>query len=178
MPQAAIDLVAEAATLVKHMAIQLGTVTHLANHHKVTVTKDDGQTVVKTLRDSTAGQQQPRKFRVRPALETPVVTAPSSVATNSQGTMVRKRPLGGLGIHQSARLPSAKRSKGTAAKHLDALRQELLMQEQLAQWVATRELVPSSGPSASLRMEQMRQRLRDKQSRGDTAASGLMRNSD
>ena len=68
------------------------------------------------------------------------------------GSRKRKRSLGLTG------------QRSAAARHQQQLREHLIDEEQVAQWIRSRDLAPSSGPAAHERIEALKRRLRDRQS--------------
>lgn len=171
LPEWAFKMLGAAAQLVKHSAAQLGVATHRANHHKVTQMVDGGTTVTKVCRDSTAERQQPRFFKARPPK--PRVEASSS-SSALQPLACSAAPAHRDSVNRGEKRPRAAETDSAAVgrRHSQAvkqkmqLRQDLQEQEQVARWVASRELVASSGPTARERLERLRQRLQDRQPQG------------
>ena len=73
------------------------------------------------------------------------------------GSRKRKRSLGLTG-------QSVAQRRSAAARHQQQLREHLIDEEQVAQWIRSRDLAPSSGPAAHERIEALKRRLRDRQS--------------
>ena len=171
LPAWAFKKIGAAALLVKHAAAQLGVVTHSANNHKVDQMIEGGAVVTRVCRDSTAERQRPRFFKAAPptakkksghlqtaACPEACLAGTPPPATASRGT---KRTFA-----EETTSAAARQKRARAAKKKLQLRQGLEEQEQVARWVASRELAAAGGPTAQERIERLRQRLRDKQPTG------------
>jgi hypothetical protein len=171
LPAWAFKKIGAAALLVKHAAAQLGVVTHSANNHKVDQMIEGGAVVTRVCRDSTAERQRPRFFKAAPptakkksghlqtaACPEACLAGTPPPATASRGT---KRTFA-----EETTSAAARQKRARAAKKKLQLRQGLEEQEQVARWVASRELAAAGGPTAQERIERLKQRLRDKQPTG------------
>ena len=73
----------------------------------------------------------------------------------------------------------SRHSKATeieSAKKRRKLRDDLLDQEQLARWIAARDLAPSTGATAAQRIERIRERVaRDRDKDGSRGSEPLIR---
>jgi anti-sigma28 factor (negative regulator of flagellin synthesis) len=183
LPEWAFQMLGAAAQLVKHAAAQLGVVTHRANNHKVTHLIDGGATVTRVCRDSNAEKQQPRLFKVRPPASSVSTSASGGPAPPASSTAPAPFVAATTGAHlmepnvddhrfptqgTKRRRPPVPNSRNQTSTSRAAMQQrqlhlELQEQEQVAQWVASRDLAVSSGPTAQERIERIRQRLRSKQ---------------
>ena len=169
LPDWAFKMLGAAAQLVKHAAAQLGVVTHRANNHKVAHLIEGGAMVTKICRDSTA-DSRPRGSKDKPPANSASTSASSGPAmpTTSAApvqTAARRNPARGTKRCSPPELTAsiAGRRKTHAAMRQQKLRLELLEQEQVARWVASRDLAANSGPTAQERIERLRQRLQSKQ---------------
>ena len=170
LPGWAFKMLGAASQLVKHAAAQLGVVTHRANNHKVSHLTDGGAMVTRICRDSTAESQRPRCSKVKPppsSASTPASSGPTEQATPAAPAQFATGSNPARGTKRCSPLELtasiAGRRKAHAAMRQQQLRLDLQEQEQVARWVASRDLTASSGPTAQERMERLRQRLRSKQ---------------
>ncbi len=194
LPTWALRQVDTAAQLVKYQAAKLGVVTHRVNNCRASQILDGGATVTKLLRDSTAERQPRapghRRRRQQPSADpapslpsgpppAPLlgerltaaanqprtsadarVTAPGLIADDRYAFGGRKRKCSSS-VDLAAQVRACKRATLTAQHQL---REDLVEQQQVASWVATRHLVPQKGPSAQERLAELRARLKGRES--------------
>ncbi len=151
LPRWALSIVRNAGALLKHQAARLGTATHLANNHEVLVTLANGSTVKKFVRDSTA--QRPHFSKKSRAVHTPG-SSRSATTCSSVGTRFAAPtfdPVQGRGRKRASSL----------AVH--RLRQLALEEDALANCLISKQLRPSTGPSADDRLARFKERVRLKE---------------
>ena len=142
---------------------------------------DGGAEVNRTIRDSTAERQQPRHFRVRQtsqAVEQSHATSIGAMPVCDAATVQESSDTKRRKTTSHAKIAMTTSTNVNKRKRVDIERRELLKrdlseQEQVARWVATRSLAPTSGPSAQERLAGLRQRLRDKQSERSAPPPGV-----
>ena len=180
LPKKVTQFVARSAKLVEHQAARLGTATHLANNHKITVTLDGGATEIRTVRDSTAirtswSSKQSRRVLGAAACNISSVVGPKPI-WGTQGSLPLAWPSTVARCSKGAtfRKPWRKRTILTApgrARHhaavvqLEQLKERLVDEKRVAGWLASRKLTPSSLPPAADRFDALKSRIREKHRR-------------
>jgi hypothetical protein len=169
-------LVTSAGTWAKHQAARLGTVMHAANNFESTELVDGGDLVKKVLRDSTAERPQHSSKRKRASAVpkasgrpgNPTVEAASASYDSccKDGAADRHAPHGRrcrpktVGAADAA--STARQRKRRALCTVEQLKADAADETLVANWVATRRLEQSGGPSATERMAALRARLKDR----------------
>ena len=161
-PAWAIQCLEDSGELVRHSAAKLGTVTYRANHHEISEVIDGGAIVTRRIRDSTAEQRQPFRRAKTVSGSTQQLEMPAPAPVRS---LVCMTPRSCRGAKHGSR--HRKAVSITIAKKKSKLREDLVEQEQVARWIATRDLAPRRGATADERI----QRIRNKVARGGDRGS-------
>ena len=170
LPQWITKQVSDMSRLVVHHAARLGVATTRANGSHVTVRDELGVESTRELRDSTA--ERP-KWSLRPRKRAASIKQTSQAASASAPS-----PMPGLCIsrHCATKQHNASRRKrrpsqapphGTAKRArvhaIEAIRQDVRDEEQLARWVRAYRAKPSTSEPADERMAALRARVRQKE---------------
>jgi hypothetical protein len=150
--------VVEASALVQYAAAKVGVVTYAANNYKVDVTNAEGVTTNCTKRDAFAPRSNGAKRSAEHSNSSSVTKAlPCPPTTTAIGQDIGH----GVTVVCAAAVPKYGRKVSVDAaklahKHLE----ELQDAERVARWRASIVLRPASGPSASERMQALRERIK------------------
>ena len=135
-----------------------------ANNHPVTQQLDGGATVTKLCRDSSADRPQPYRRKAKPSDHG---TGQQDPTTSQQAQCQAASPAIQMlycGGRKRARQThtQALANHGVAMKRRKLLLDALSEQEQLAKWIAARDLAPRAGPSARERMQRVLDNVRQR----------------
>ena len=167
--------VKDAAATVLYSAAKLGVATHMANNHPVCVTLQDGSTRQQLVRDSTADRPRPTNRKKRGSKAGSAPAAPgllhtawqqASKQSDSSKQPDRSVPPEWEQASKQANKPIKKRRMSTKAENrqkraadIMRLKENLSDEVRVAQWIATRNLKPSSGESAQTRLQRLEARI-------------------
>ena len=179
LPARAMKQVTHASDLFFHHAARLGKVTHDANHFQVCTADEQGRQITRTVRDSTATRPQHRGRKRRRPRDAPAEHSVSlALAAPLDGGRAAARgglPLARRTLSQQvvAPLPAerARYRKRAADALVWQLRSDVEAEVGVARWISTRQLSPSTGPSAAERLCALRARLSARQADVPTARS-------
>ena len=163
----------DANDLCRHNAAKLGQVTHAANNFKKEVTTDGGGTQEVIVRDSVEHRRYVTKRKREEGQE--VATGGSQTASLKDVFASTGQTNGSIGQQngqpKEPKAPAQKQAKSSSnpvsyklkTAHLKRnrqLREDFEDEQRLARWLTTRDLAPSTQPTAGEKLEQLRKRLR------------------
>ena len=168
VPTYAMDGLLSMRTLARYSLAKLGVITRVANHHGVTVYRDDGKTATVFKRDSEGmkQQRQPRAESRRAAKEAappplrPVrLHAELQCASQLRGSAQPGRPRRKRAAQPCSSEQALKRRR-REAEHLHSNVQCVQGEASLASWMSSLRLVPHEGADAASRLRALRARAR------------------
>ena len=183
LPPWIMEGIKNAANLVLYSAARLGTATHGANNHPITVTLENGSIMQKVVRDSTADTARPANRKKAAAGKTPKSKCPAMLSKDTVlyntwlgqnphngdvlvpslppdcDTAVSPNRIGKTRRYQAVPTIKAPRLKKATAATDIRLREALRDETRVAQWIATRNLQPSSAESATARLQKLEARI-------------------
>ena len=171
LPRRIAKYVAVMSKLDAHRCARLGVATHRANAHHVVVQDEEGVERIMILRDSTAERPQwklrPRKPRAVAAAQTKRLDpagASSQMPWPLETTVARcssaEQRSGRSRKRQKSQVPRPQATKKAKLQAVEAIRQDVRDEEQLARWLRGYSARPSTAPPADERFAALRARVR------------------